>query len=127
MLAPKCREPGQQHIAAQVGGRRDLQQAAQFLARLVQLLVPLAQGLQYLAGVGQVALALGRETQAAGGAGEQADLQLTLQPLDGRADLAGQQIGLARGFRKSAQHGGALEQRQVIHADHFHSIRESVG
>ncbi|MND78082.1 hypothetical protein D3C80_697890 [compost metagenome] len=89
MLSAKRREPGQQHVAPQIGGRGHLQRSAELGAFLTQVVAPVPEGFQGDKGRGQVPLAFGCQAQAARGAGKQSHIQLTLQALDCFGRLAG--------------------------------------
>lgn len=85
----KGAQPGQQQVAAEVRGRRQLQGAVQLGVLALHARLALAQGSQHLLRVRQVQRALAGQAQAAGGAHEQAQVQLAFQPRHGSSDLAG--------------------------------------
>jgi len=112
-------EPRQQHVAPEVGRRRQLQHTTDRLATTSERLCPLVQASQCCPGMQQISLALGGQTQAAGGAHEQPHTQARFQALQGRTGHCGRHVEPARGRGKAAAVGGTDEQLQVVDTQHF--------
>ncbi|MDT4866032.1 hypothetical protein FQZ97_1008680 [compost metagenome] len=111
-------EPGQQGIAAEVRGRRQLQQPAYPGLAAGQLLASVFQVLQGQSGMTEEQLAFRGQAQAARGAGEQPRLQLHLQALERGAGHRRRNIQPPCGGGQAAYLGGADKQLQVIEAEH---------
>ena len=100
-------EQGQEQVTPEVRRHGNLQHAANFIIRGLDLLQTGLEGIEHLGGVGQPGLPLRRQAQAAGRTGKQANIEDRLQTLNRRADLRRLLPGLARRVAKTAQRRGA--------------------
>ncbi|MNL73728.1 hypothetical protein D3C87_1992300 [compost metagenome] len=85
MLALKLVQPGQQYVTAKVRGRRQLQDTTDVFLPMIEQASSFVQAAQGGASIGQKTIALAGQAQAAGRTGQQANAQLLLKALEGRA------------------------------------------